>query len=195
VTPDDDSDEPVIDHRYSGPARLGIRYCIDTNVFIDRGMAEDVDRLFELAADGWVNLAKADTLDTERIDGADQDLVDRRLLETAGIIELLGPRVLDHSRLDYSVLGSEADAESLDEVWEALFPNLDRSTARKNHVRDAMHINTARRYGCDAFVTNERRLLDRANRVDGIWIASPSAATERVIELRRRYEITTQRLH
>ncbi|MFF2520225.1 hypothetical protein [Streptomyces sp. NPDC058086] len=84
---------------------------------------------------------------------------------SAGYPEALGPMVWGQSRWDSSVWGTEEDHARLRDVFAILFPNVDRATARDNHIRDAMHVSTAIRYGGFGFVTRERRLLNKADRI------------------------------
>lgn len=85
--------------------------------------------------------------------------------------------VWGQSRWDSSVWGSEEDRDRLDDVFAILFPNADRATARNNHIRDAMHVSTAIRYGGFGFITRERRLLNKAapiaERFHGFCMSSP----------------------
>jgi hypothetical protein len=85
-------------------------------------------------------------MDTE-IAAAPDDKVHSLTEASAEYPEAVGPMVLGHSRLGFAVLGSEEDADRLDDVFAILFPNVNRIAARKNHIRDAMHVATAIRYG------------------------------------------------
>ncbi|MFB6821500.1 hypothetical protein ACFCXA_07905 [Streptomyces virginiae] len=94
--------------------------------------------------------------------------------------ESFGPAVLDHSRLDHAVLASDEDVCRDALVFETLFPGADRATCRKNHIGDAMHVGTAIRYGGRAFVTNEKKLLNKSARMGelfpGFSVWSPTQA-------------------
>lgn len=162
---------------------------IDTNI-IDA--ADDASvYLRRLWRERWIYLQKTDVMDTE-LASAPDDRRDRLAKASAPYPEALGAFVLNHSRLNYAVLGSGEDERRLADVFGLLFPNVDRSAARSNHHRDAMHIATAIRYGADGFVTRERRLLNKAERVAGFYngfvIYSPEEAVGRALELiaRRR---------
>jgi len=151
--------------KFGSPWTVG-RMMLDTCIFVglsdpDRIVASElpaVYRLFEYQDHRRIALAKTDTVDMERTVDSDPATKAERLLETAEVIEVLGPMVLDNSRLDHSVAASEDDARRLDEVFELMFPNGDRhgtSRTSKHNLRDAMHVATAIRYGYDGFVTTD----------------------------------------
>jgi len=73
-----------------------------------------------------VEIVKTDTVDTERTEGVSDATAIERILETAGIVELLGPAVWDHSRCDHSVWSGDEDGERIDEVFAVSFPGGDR---------------------------------------------------------------------
>ena len=70
-------------------------FLLDTNVLIDFVNQESkrpaVARLFELREAGWADLASADLLDAERIAKQSPATVERRLLETIGLVKFFGP--------------------------------------------------------------------------------------------------------
>jgi len=123
-----------------------------------------IEELLRLRREGRVEIAKTDTVDTERTDGVPDAKATDRLLETAGIIELHGPVVVGHSRWDHAVFASDEDSDRIDGVFAVLFPDSDRNAMDRTSIhklRDALHIATAIRYGYDVFVTAETRLLKR----------------------------------
>jgi hypothetical protein len=129
--------------------------------FIDSELPS-VLRLRQLWDEGWLALARADVLDTELAECADP--IKRQMLQDLSMAypASLGPAVLGHSRLDSSVIASGEDRRRIDLVYSLLFPGVhDRALASGNHQRDAMHVATAIRYGGYAFVTMERRLLNK----------------------------------
>jgi hypothetical protein len=131
-----------------------------------------VERLLALRREGRVEVVKTDTVDTERIDGVVEAGATRRILETAGIVELHGPGVLGHSRGDHSVYASHEDDTRIDRLLAALFPGSDRYATDRtssHNLRDAMHIATAVRYGCGVFVTTDERLLKRSGVMQDGW--------------------------
>ena len=138
---------------------LGHDLYIDTHIVDatdDRAVA-----LRRLSTEGWLRIMRSDVMDTELM-GAQPDEKRRDLLEaSSGFVEAHGPAVVGHSRLDASVLASQEDVERLNAVYAILFPGVDRATARRNHLRDAMHVATAIRYGGYAFVTRELKLLNK----------------------------------
>lgn len=173
---------------------LGFRFALDTNIF---GRSSDGSefRLIEAARYGWIDLAKGDAADTELEGTPNLDDRERLLLESAPFIELLGPFVLNHSRLDYAVLGSDSDKKRLDEVISVLFgdddPRLPGAKRGTQRLRDAMHVETAKRYGCTGLITRDRKdLLRRAAEVkeafNGFLIVSPDEALRIVYRFYRK---------
>ncbi|WP_345040402.1 hypothetical protein [Streptomyces sannanensis] len=135
--------------------------------------------LRKLHDSNWISLRRTDAMDTELADARPEKWMS--LTETsASYAESFGPLVLDHSRLDHCVLGSDDDATRNDQVFAALFPGADRATCRKNHIRDAMHAATAIRYGGRAFITHERKLRNKSDQIaelfHGFRIWSPDDA-------------------
>jgi hypothetical protein len=175
------------------------RMVADTCIWISWQNPDDpeqpvIEELLRLRREARIDMAKTDTVDTERTESASIETATQRVLETAGIIELHGPLVLDHSRLDHAVLGGTDDADRLDQVFAVLFPNGNRfgtDRASRHNLRDATHVATSIRYGYDGFVTTESRLLNKGAAIQREWnieILSPSAAVqwvERRIERER----------
>lgn len=155
----------------------GLTFFIDTHI-ID-AMDEATLCLKHLGDEGWIDLQRTDAMDTELAD-APEEKWERLTEASAGYPEALGPMVWGQSRWDSSVFGSEEDRIRLDDAFAILFPNADRATARDNHIRDAMHVSTAIRYGGYGFITRERRLLNKApaiaTRFPGFRMWSPEAA-------------------
>ena len=142
-----------------------------------------------------IEIVKTDTVDTERTQGVPDATAVDRILETAGIMELHGPAVFDHSRLDHSVFAGDEDGRRIDEVFAALFPGSDRhgtDRTSKHKIRDAMHVATAIRYGSDAFVTTDDDLLRKAAEVQALWNIQILSPTDAVgwVELRIERERT-----
>jgi hypothetical protein len=146
-----------------------------------------------------VEIVKTDTMDTERTQGVPEATAIERVLETAGIVELRGPAVWDHSRWDHSVWAGDDDGRSIDEVFAALFPGSDRhgtDRTSRHKIRDAMHVATAIRYGCDAFVTTDGGLLRKAAQLQDQWnieILSPTDAVRWVQRQIERERIRSER--
>jgi hypothetical protein len=160
-------------------SRTELRFVLDTHLLDDK--SPEMVKLRELHEGGWIDLTRTDVMDTE-LQGAGPDKV-RRLLALSGqYVEHLGPAVLDHSRFDHAVFGSEEDGQRLDAVFAVLFPGADRKTCRPQHLRDAMNVATARRYGATGFVTKEKRLLNKGDAVkeqfNGFVLCSPTKCLE-----------------
>ena len=88
-------------------------------------------------------------------------MVGNHFLASIRLLELHGPVFLDHSRLDHSLLASEADVQRLDRVREIVGIRTSSERSASHDLRDAMHIATSIRYGYDGFVTGEKRLINR----------------------------------
>jgi predicted nucleic acid-binding protein len=153
------------------------RMAADTCVWLalfDPSRAEHAatESLLGYRREARVEIVKTDTVDTERTEGVLDAIAIERILETAGIVELLGPAVWDHSRLDHSVWAADEDGKRIDDVFAVLFPGSDRhgsDRTSRHKIRDAMHVATAIRYGCDAFVTTDDDLLRKAAQVQALW--------------------------
>ncbi|MFI6280471.1 hypothetical protein [Streptomyces sp. NPDC050988] len=169
-------------------------FFIDTHI-LDAPDAASV-LLRKLHEANWISLRRTDAMDTE-LAAAPEEKWAALTEASASYAESFGPMVLDHSRLDHCVLGSDEDVARDEVVFSTLFPGADRSTCRKNHIRDAMHVATAIRYGGRAFITHERKLLNKSDQIAGlfqgfrIWspaqaLAEAGGAVARARELHRR---------
>ena len=141
-------------------SRTELRFVLDTHL-VDDPSAE-MARLRTLHEHGWIDLTRTDVMDTE-LQRAAPEKAGNLLTLSGQYVEHLGPMVLDRSRWDHSVWGSDDDAERLDAVFAILFPGADRRAVRPQHLRDAMNIATAIRYGAAGFITNEKRLLNKGD--------------------------------
>lgn len=139
-------------------SRTSLQFVIDTNTVDD--VSPEMLRLSHLHTTGWINLTRADTMDTE-LSSAGKEKRDDLLEQSRQYVEHLGPMVLDHSRLDHCVVASSDDENRIRRVFAILLPGADWGTARRNHIRDAMHVSTAIRYAATGFVTNDQGLLKR----------------------------------
>ena len=180
------------------------RMAADTCVWLDlfdpsRPEHAAMESLLGYRREARVEILKTDTVDTERTQGVPDATAIERVLETAGIVEIHGPAVWDHSRWDHSVWAGDEDGERIDEVFAALFPGSDRhgtDRTSRHKIRDAMHVATAVRYGCDAFVTTDGDLLRKAAQIQalrGIEILSPSDAVRWVQRRIERERIRSKR--
>jgi hypothetical protein len=147
---------------------LGLRFVIDTHLIDNESV--DMAALWRLHESRMIQLLRTDVMDTELSQAKDKEQRERLLALSAALPEQLGVLVLDHSRLDHAVLGCDEDAAQWDKVWNVLSPGRDRASADRRHVRDAMNVWTAMRYGANAFVTldgsgKDKGILDRAQAV------------------------------
>jgi hypothetical protein len=180
------------------------RVVADTCVWIawqepDNPEQASIERLLQLRKEARVDIAKTDTVDTERIDGVPDATATVRILETAGIIELHGPAVIGHSRWDHSVYASDEDDTRIGLILATLFPDSDRHATDRtsmHNLRDAMHIATAVRYGYPVFVTTENRLVKKADAMRtgwGIEVMLPSQSVRWVEQLIEKERIMSER--
>ncbi len=161
-------------------SRTALSFVIDTNTVDD--MSLEMVRLRDRHTSGWINLTRTDTMDTELGGTSDEEKRERLLAQSRPYVEHFGPIVIDHSRLDFCVVGSSEDEERLGQVFGILFPGVDPRAARRQHTRDAMHIATAIRYAATAFVSKDEDLLKRDAGIraafDNFRILSPAAALD-----------------
>jgi len=153
---------------------------IDTNCINAKQANKYLNELEELYIREEILIEKTDTLDTELQDGKGYP---QGLKKSMKYIESYGPTVFDHSRWNSSILGDEKDEERLSKVLEILWGKKVRSSYRKQDIRDAMHISTAIRYGGKYFVTDERKLLNKADKIEivfGIKIRNPENCLDEV---------------
>jgi predicted nucleic acid-binding protein len=179
--------------------RLGLRFYIDNNIIGDRSPA--VVELQTLHRDGRINLWRTDTVSTELADTTDQDKRRELLDEAAHHVESHGPAFYDHSTYDHAVYADASDDRRHERVYRILFPESDRSdnlTGRgRRKYRDAMHLATAIRYGCNGFITRDdhdlvRKSAEIASQFDGFQIMHPDDALACVRRERERHDIRTR---
>lgn len=146
---------------------------LDTSVWVQRSDPTDrmedqlaaIEQLIEYRKEHRVELAKTDTVDTERTEGVAPSAAAARIAETAEFIEVLGIAVVGHSRWDHAVFGNDDDSDQFGRMFDTLFPNGDRNATDRtsmHNVRDAMHVATTIRYGYDVLVTTDDKLLKRS---------------------------------
>lgn len=137
---------------------LAISFYVDTNCVDDESPA--MKALRRAWQEGWLTIQRTDVLDMEL--AAAKESVREALDEaSAPFFESHGPWALGDSRLGSTFLGSDEDAQRLVDVFRVLFPGVPSLATNRHHRRDAMHVSTAIRYAADAFITNDRRLLNK----------------------------------
>lgn len=113
--------EPTVPPKYV--SATGLAFVIDTNIIDDA--SPDVAALRLLHDEGWINLTRSDTVDTELVK-AENEKRDGLLAESSEFVEHLGPMVLDQSRWDHGVWASDEDGDRLTAVAAILYPGIQR---------------------------------------------------------------------
>jgi hypothetical protein len=163
-----------------------LRWFLDSNV-IDHADAGDLRRLHQL---GWVWLSVTDTAHVEA--RQNPDAYARLLPYFAPYDVAHGVLTLDHSALDMAVLGGDGDEEHARGVYAAVWPNGNYEAdgqmvtrTGKNRFRDAMHVATSTREHGTGFITEDRGILEAADRIrdgfDGFAVVDIAEATARSI--------------
>lgn len=174
-------DEPL--HVYTG-----LRWHLDSNA-VDDARVEPLVRCAEL---GWVRLSVGDQAHAEPRKNA--EVYARLLPQLKRFDVMLGVAALDHSRPEMSVLASNQDVERFDLVFATLWPQRNREAdgraetrEARNRFRDAMHVDTALRYGASGLVTQD----------ESMWAADgrfrESFGGFRIVSIDEAIEITTER--
>lgn len=173
----------------------GLTFYIDVHIIDDKSAA--VAELTRARSEGWIRIQKTDTLDTELMGKQDAVAREELLSQSRPFAESLGPWVLGHSRLGHLQLASPDDARRLDELFTILFPGSNRDRPNLQSLRDTMHIATAIKYCADAFITREKRLLNKSDRVleaHGLRILTPedamAVARSRIVSVVRWRDVT-----
>jgi hypothetical protein len=175
-------------------SKLGLRFVVDTNAVDDQ--SAEMAELRQMWRDGWIELTRTDTVDTELAQREDPEHRAHLLSLSGEMIEQFGPLVLGHSRLGFCVLGGDQESEEWDRLWDVMYPGRDRTTARKNDIRDAMHVATAMRYGLNTLITSDKALLKKADVVkaayNGFSILAPAQALAFALRMLTRHEYRMQ---
>lgn len=158
------------------------RWAVDTN-FFPVSLSPARAELWKLHLQGHIELVATDILGTELARAEGEKGLSLR--QEAGMLqELHGPLVLDHSRIDHAVLGSEQDRDLLESVLAVVKPGRARESVGRNDFRDAMHVAWAIRYGLHGLISQDQRLLRKAERVkgkfNGFAIMTPEQALARL---------------
>lgn len=131
---------------------------LDMSVWVQRSEPTDgmeaelaaIQQLIEYRKEYRVELAKTDTVETERTEGESPSTAAARVAETAEFIEVLGIGVVGHSRWGHALSGNDEDNDMFVREFDTLFPNGDRNASDRtsvHNVRDAMHVATTIRSG------------------------------------------------
>ena len=175
-------------------SKLGLRFVLDTNAVDDE--SAEMAELREMWRAGWIELTRTDTVDTELAQREDPEHRAHLLSLSGEMIEQFGPVVVGHSRIGFCVWGSDQESSEWDRLWEVMCPGRERATARKNDVRDAMHVATAMRYGLNALITRDKGLLKKADPIkaafNGFSIMTPAQALALAKRMLARHEYRMQ---
>jgi predicted nucleic acid-binding protein len=163
----------------------GLHWALDTNIIGNHNL-KTLKKLFSL---GWIYLETPDTVQFELTFTKDKKRK-RDLLEERNSFPMpMGPTVLNHSQLGFSVNGSPQDEERLHEVhltiWKSHTFEQDASVAELNtkarhRLRDTMIISTSIRYNLNTLVSLDDGLLEASSRLVekyGIRVISLESAT------------------
>lgn len=179
----------------------GIHWALDTNT-IGNSELKTLRRLHGL---GWIYLETPDTVQFELTFTKDERKRKVLLEERSSFPMPMGPMVLDHSQLGFSVNASPKDEERLREVhaiiWQSHTFDADASVAEKNanarhRLRDSMIVSTSIRYNLNTLVSLDVGLLNASTRLFEKYrmrvISLDSASVEALAEVkgvRRKAEI------
>lgn len=165
----------------------GLSWYIDNHV-VD---AEEGENLRRLYLEGWIDLQTPDTVMVEQFEANNKATRERLLEQRSAFPMSLGPMILDHSFIGYSVLGTDEDEARIEKVHQTLWPTRslisDRQNAENNRMartcfRDTLIVATSIRYGGVALVTNDGGILEAIDGLrrefNGFEVMSISRATD-----------------
>lgn len=168
--------------------RTDLVFAIDNHI-VDGETPAELE-LKRLHTHGWIQLVLTDVTRTEWLAAQPED--QQRLEELAiDYVEYWGPLTLGQSRLESAKFGSPEDQERLERVFSTLFPGTDLKTGRTQHVRDAMNVALAIRYGVNGFITrdgigDDTGILDRADAIKAAFNGFSILAPERAVSISHR---------
>ena len=173
--------------KFMPPTRniTGIHWALDTNIIGNKNL-KTLKRLFSL---GWIYLETPDTVQFEISFTKDEKKKKRLLTERSSFPMPMGPIVLNHSQLGFSVNSSPEDETRLYEVhqiiWSSRTFKEDAAEAETNakarhRLRDTMIVSTSIRYNLNTLVSLDERLLSASSRLFekyGLRVISLETAT------------------
>lgn len=148
----------------------GIHWALDTNI-IGNPDLQSLIKLFDL---GWLYLETPDTVQFELTFTKDENKREQLLSERNNFPMPMGPMVLNHSQLGFSVNGSKQDEERLHEVhliiWKSNTFEEDallstEFTNARHRLRDTMIVSTSIRYNLNTLVSLDEDLLSASPRL------------------------------
>jgi predicted nucleic acid-binding protein len=167
-------------HPLSHSRTMG-RIAIDTCCWIDLAKSEPVMlKLVTFREQGFVELVRSDLVDQE-LSVAYHNKSGESFDLTSHFVEMMGPAVLDDSRIGHVVSASEDDIQKVELVRSIIFGL--KTQLSHNDKRDVKHLVTAIRYGCSWFVTRDNRLLKYSGEIKNrfeLSIVTPVEALGRV---------------
>lgn len=163
---------------------------IDTNCINANQKDKAINHLEKLYGEDKILIETTDTLETEFNEG--KGYPKGKLKASNSYIYSYGPAVVGHSRIGFSIVGTDEDDKRLGKVLSIIFGQKNRKDYDRNEIRDCMHISTAIRYGGTHFVTYDKALLDKSEAIKnefGIKIKKPADALKEILD-RIEYEKT-----
>jgi len=148
---------------------MEISVYIDTNCINARNSIPGMNKLEQLYEEDKILIEKTDTLDTE--------LHKKGLEKPSNYIENYGVGVVGHSRVGSCVVGSQKDELQFQDILNKLWGKKEKSKYTRQQIRDAMHISTAKRYGADFFVTQDKTLIEKSKELN-LLICTPEQCLE-----------------
>ncbi len=135
---------------------------LDTSCVNAKQKIEALNELDRLNDEGKIMVEITDTFETELRSGKGYP---RGLPKASKYIFSEGPAVVGHSRLGSCIVGSDEDDRRMARVLEILFGKKPKTKYTSNDIRDVMHISTAIRYGGTYFVTLDKKVLKKAEKI------------------------------
>lgn len=139
----------------------------DTNTINANKKITAVNELENLAEEypEQLIIEKTDTLDVELLENEAHN--ENRLKKSDDYIESFGVAVLGHSRVGHSIVGSKSDDLIFTEILKIIFGQKLRNEYSKQEIKDAMHIMTTIRYGGTYFITYDKKILNKSDKLFG----------------------------
>ena len=128
---------------------------------------------------GMIQIVKTDVMDTEL-----PETTRKYRNKSQTYHEDLGEAIIDHSRVDHTVIGDE-DNHTHGEMRDLLFPEFKSmgEEAQNRAIRDTMHLVTHYKHERDIFVTEDKDFIEKREELQrryGVIIATPEECVKRL---------------